>query len=257
MHPTRTLFLTLPLLALGLGCGGVKLIFKSPVESKCNSAGLKGCPEFTEGVLLYIEGKEDEGKDMLLRGAAQNAPAKVKKFAKAIRELKRIPGAASHVKPLMAVADILANAKGSGGAAGGAAGGGDAPPRVHGGGALEQQDEVLYEADESSGHREGGVATPATSRNACAHLGAYGSCMWVASGPMVVTELIVNPGCSSEMIVGTARTTDSLPRPRWISRSPHGINGERAFVRSGESMFVAVAGAASGGCSLTWAGFRP
>ncbi|MFT3766027.1 MAG: hypothetical protein QM820_10995 [Minicystis sp.] len=122
----------LPVLA---GCGGATAVLKSPVESKCGSAGLQGCPQMTEGVLLYVGGDEAKGKELITKGAAENTPAKVKKFAKAIKGLKKVPGASSYTVKLVEVADILAGSAKGGAAAGGAAEPGDeddedAPPPV-------------------------------------------------------------------------------------------------------------------------------
>lgn len=108
MRLAHSFIFVLPVL---VACGGgVSMVLKSPVESKCGSAGLKGCPELTEGVLLYVEGKEPEGKDKLIKGAAENAPGKVKEFAKQLKLLKDVPGVSAHMKKVLEVADILAKA---------------------------------------------------------------------------------------------------------------------------------------------------
>lgn len=119
MRLSRVFFLVLPIL---VGCGGVEVVLKTPVNDKCAGAGLKGCPELTAGVLLYIEGKETEGKDKLVKGAAENAPADVKKFAKQIKLLKKIPGAGAYTKKIVEVANILAGSVKVSATAGGAAG---------------------------------------------------------------------------------------------------------------------------------------
>lgn len=128
MRLIRTFLLLLPILA---GCGGVEVVLKAPVNDKCAGAGLKGCPLLTDGVILYVSGKEDEGKDKLVRGAADNAPADVKKFAKQIKLLKKIPGAGAYTKKLVEVANILAgSAKAKAGATAGGAAGGAAGPDI-------------------------------------------------------------------------------------------------------------------------------
>ena len=91
----RTLFLLLPLLS---ACGGVQIILKPPIEKQCGSAGLKGCPELTDGVLLYVQGDKPKGKEAILRGAAQNAPAKIRRFAQTLKELDKIPGTNAYMK---------------------------------------------------------------------------------------------------------------------------------------------------------------
>lgn len=120
MRLMRTFLFLIPIL---VGCGSsVQVVLKSPVESKCKSSGLKGCPELTEGVLVYVDGDEAKGKDMLIKGAAANAPADVKKFAKQVKKLKKIPGAESYTKKIVEVAKILAvEAKKSAAKGGGAA----------------------------------------------------------------------------------------------------------------------------------------
>lgn len=242
MRSTRAFLLLLSVLA---GCGGVKVILHSPVESRCQAAGLQGCPEMTDGVILFVEGKEEEGKVMLERGAAANAPAKVKKFAKAIRELKQIPGAASYAGPLFKVADILAAAKG-GKAAPGAPGEPDEPgpggPPVDG----------------PPGDR--GVVNPATARDRipCGALGAMGYCIRVVPGPLALTELTVGAGCPGEVAVGAARTGDVIEVPRWVARNPRGPTDARAVVRRGETLYVGVQANVVNDprCTVTWAGTR-
>jgi hypothetical protein len=120
MRLMRTFLFVIPIL---VGCGGsAKVVLKSPVESKCSSSGLKGCPELTEGVLVYVDGDEPKGKEMLVKGAAANAPADVKKFAKALKQLKKVPGAEPYTKKIVEIASILA-AEAKKAAPAGAAGG--------------------------------------------------------------------------------------------------------------------------------------
>lgn len=131
MRLMRTFVLLIPIL---VGCGGsVEVVLKSPIEKKCGSAGLKGCPELTEGVIVYVGGDEAKGKDLLTAAAASNAPAKVKKFAKAVKELHKIPGADKYTAKLTAVADIiLAANKGAATAPDEDDEGGAAPPKKGG-----------------------------------------------------------------------------------------------------------------------------
>src|SRR5271167_548745 len=100
MRFTRTLFLLLPMLC---SCGSVQIILKPPIENRCGAAGLKGCPELTDGVLLYVEGDKVKGKEALIKAAAQNAPAKVKQFAQALKELDKIPGTTAYMKQVMEI----------------------------------------------------------------------------------------------------------------------------------------------------------
>ena len=129
MRLIHTLVLALPIL---WACGSAQLILKSPIEERCGSAGLQGCPELTEGVLLFVEGKDADGKLKLEQAAAQNAPAKLRKFAKALRQLKKIPGTAQYMKPVNEVAKILASSKGDGSKGPAKAGGAPGAPGAPG-----------------------------------------------------------------------------------------------------------------------------
>ena len=76
MRLIQAFFVMIPLL---VGCAGVSVqaAIKTPLDDKCGQAGLQGCPELGEGILLYIEGDEVKGKEMVLRAAGQNTPANV------------------------------------------------------------------------------------------------------------------------------------------------------------------------------------
>ena len=120
MHLGRTAFL-FPILPILAACGGASIILKSPVEDQCNKHGLRGCPDVVGGVMIYIDGDKPKGKDQMARGAAQNAPEKVKEFAQAVRTLPldKIPGAQKYTAIILEVADTLAGAPGAAGAPGG------------------------------------------------------------------------------------------------------------------------------------------
>lgn len=246
MRFTRPLFLLFALLS---GCGSITVVLKSPVESKCSSAGLDGCPDLTKGVLIYVEGQKPEGKDLLIRGAAANSPEKVRKFAKMIKDLKKIPGASGYAQPLIEVADILLQAKG--GAAGGAGAGDGSPP----------------EGTPTQGHPVGGPTETGTvalaqspNRTPCGGVGAgLGYCVIAAAGPLVLTNLNVGAGCPGEVVVASARPGGSAEIPRWVARNPHGAADARATVLTGELLVVGVQASAANDarCSLTWTGYRP
>lgn len=125
MRLIHTLFLALPFV---WACGGAEIILKSPIEERCGSVGLQGCPEITQGVILYVEGKNEDGKLKIEQGAAQNAPDKLRKFAKQLRLLKKIPGTGKYMKPVNEVAKILATSKGNGAKAAPAAPGAPGAP---------------------------------------------------------------------------------------------------------------------------------
>jgi outer membrane protein OmpA-like peptidoglycan-associated protein len=113
------LVLIAPIIA---ACGGVQVVLKPPIEERCNKAGIQGCPEVVEGAIVYIQGDKPKGKDQMLRGVAQNAPEKVKEFAKQIKELPldKIPGGQKYTSVILEIADILAGAPAAGAPAAGA-----------------------------------------------------------------------------------------------------------------------------------------
>jgi OOP family OmpA-OmpF porin len=131
MEFKRAVLFLLPFLG---ACGGVSIVLKSPIQDQCDKAGVQGCPEIVDGALVYIEGDKPTGKDRMLRGAAQNAPEKVKVFAGALRvlPLDKIPGAAKYTTIILEIADILAGAQPAGAQPVGAP---VAPPPPPGGGA--------------------------------------------------------------------------------------------------------------------------
>lgn len=90
------------------GCGGsASLVLKTPVSNQCAQAGLVGCDELSEGVLLFAEGKQGEGAAKLQAGAAQNPPEKVKQFAAQLDTLSSLPGAGKYAGALRGVVATL------------------------------------------------------------------------------------------------------------------------------------------------------
>jgi hypothetical protein len=238
MRLMRTLFCLLPILC---ACGGVEIVLKSPVESQCGKHGLKGCPDLTAGFILYVKGDKPHGKEKLLLGASANAPAKVKEFAQALRELEKIPGTGSYMKQVYEIIDILA----SGG--GGPAGPGPAGPGPAGPG--------------PAGPPAGGtIASLATSQKvSCGTVGQFGACAWVVAGPVVVTNVAVDPTCPGPVATGVSASGPVLALPRWIMISPHGLPaGQTVQVGPGESLFMGVQSAFVNDprCTITWTGYR-
>ena len=82
------------------GCSAAKVVLKAPIDDRCSATGLRGCPDITDGMLLYVEGDKAGAVRKLLVGAAQNSPADLQKLAKALDDLKTLPGAESYVAAL-------------------------------------------------------------------------------------------------------------------------------------------------------------
>jgi len=95
-----------------LGCGGAQLILQQPITDQCEGAGLHGCDDLTAGVLLYVDGRQQEGIGKIEQGVAANmeAPEKLKRFAEGIKALKQVPGAGQYVAQIEPILDILTRA---------------------------------------------------------------------------------------------------------------------------------------------------
>ncbi len=64
------------------------------------SAGLKGCPDLTEGVLDYVDGDQAGGDANLDAGIRKNAAGQLKDFAESLRGLENLPGSDSFMGPI-------------------------------------------------------------------------------------------------------------------------------------------------------------
>jgi len=89
------------------GCGSAELVLKAPVVDRCSSAKLKGCEEMADGVIAYVDGKKDDGRKQIVRGAAKNAPKEVAAFATSLRTAAKMPGIDSYADTLKEIADLL------------------------------------------------------------------------------------------------------------------------------------------------------
>jgi len=47
--------------ATGCGASAARYVLESPISERCTSAGLKGCPQITDGILLVVEGDKEGG----------------------------------------------------------------------------------------------------------------------------------------------------------------------------------------------------
>jgi len=90
------------------GRASARLVPEQPVAEQCTSAGLDGCPELTEGVLLYVEGKAAEGTAKIEEGARENEPDKLREFASTVEKVTSLPGISSYAGQVHAVAAVLA-----------------------------------------------------------------------------------------------------------------------------------------------------
>jgi hypothetical protein len=95
-------------LLLFTGCAGMSgAIIRAPLKQQCQSAGLKACPELSEGVALYIDGDKAGSTEQLRVVALSNSPQQVQVAAKAIVALSEIPAARNYARPFADVAKQL------------------------------------------------------------------------------------------------------------------------------------------------------
>lgn len=246
-----------------LGCGaGARMALQSPISKQCQSAGLKGCDDLTEGTLLILDGQTADGRPKLQHGAAENSPERVRQFAQQIRSLALLPGAGSYGKELAAVADMLDVADASPVAESAKV----APPPppekpVH----VENAEPVATQADSL----RAGVVVPGLDTRAyeCAvgeagKTGSFsGSCVRALVGPAIVTDLHLTGTCPATLFVFSGKPD----RPTWFMLSTTGglaVHGASMLVPESESFVIGLrAGgvAAQGkdlGCGIAWGATR-
>jgi hypothetical protein len=241
------------------GCGGaMQIVLKPPVTEKCESTGLKGCEELTDGVLLYVEGKKDEARVKIRAGVGANTPGDVKTFARGLKLVISLPGISSYAAPIREVVDILADEA-------------DALPKttpektVSKAGpktkTTSEPKEVVasaedYETKPTKTYRTSTIV-PSAKGAACAafayvgvadHLVVDGSkaasapaaavCANVTSGPFVITDIQIGPGCPNELFV----LAGDREKPRWFVISPAGtltsIHGAAFVLKEDEHLVV-------------------
>lgn len=256
------------LLPIVCGCGGsARLVLESPVAERCTSAGLDACPQLTEGVMLYMEGKPEAARPKLEEAAGANSPEKIREFSDGLQMLQRIPGAGSYVGPLAEIAAMLSSPKKQE----------PAPKAVQAKSVVARVPEsvpVVNLDDEPLPVKapaktvEGGTVVPAYENGgqAC-QVASFlatvpstsGVCAVAAQGPITVTDLHVSGDCPSDLyVLGSAATG-----PRWAVRvpgkNPLRVSGARLGVRTGETLTVATPAAAKADprCAVTWSGEAP
>ena len=265
------------------------LVLKSPVQSKCEDAGLRGCPELTDGVLLFVDGDQGQGTKKIMDGAAKNAPDPLRKFAQAIRELKNVPGAGDYVAPLLKIAALLAGpgaAKASPGKPESDAAPVDSacPPGwplcgTRGAQKSSTSDDaaarktaptlqaVVTAADTDAWRIRTAMSSPSTTPGniSCGDMTGSGHavCVKVIDGPFILTDVYVLGGCQDELFVSVGSGTWTTGPARWILDHLSAIHGGRFQVKDRESLYVGQWAQSeakmhtSRDCRVTWSGFRP
>ncbi len=262
-------------LALCAGCSGASLLLKSPVQKACEEAGLQGCPDVADGVLLYIDGNKEEGKKKLVSGAADNSPEDVQKFAAALRQLENIPGVSAYTAKVVEVAKILD--KQSGGGSGDDSGDEEKPKKRGKSKGDDSGDDsapaekpekskpappappgrAVITADTDPSRFKSGMVKPSgDSKKSCNAPNATGSasCVKAVKGPLVVTDIHASQSCMPDLFV-YAGAIDG--EPTWLlGGAALAVHGARLLVGEGEGLIIGVR-QASDGCSVLWSGFKP
>lgn len=250
------------------GCGAAQLAMKGPIADQCSSAGLKGCPELTDGVMEYMGGDRALAEKKLRAAAAKNSPDQLRVFASALGPIGSGIGGdiGTAIKGVAAIllegetADAPAvKASGTAGTTAShrpTASIGAAQP----GGQAQPPPNVVVEELRAGSER------PASDPRAATCGGVFGSdsrCgrVRVFVGPLVVTNAYTSGGCPDELFLSAGR----LEKPHWILLNLPGaaMNVAGQFIlEDGEELFVGVRATAAAPkddvkCAITWSGFRP
>lgn len=269
MFPARCVQASL-LAVVSFACAGsATLVLKTPAQQQCTSAGLKGCEEMTQGLMTYLEGNEQEGKALLIRGAAKNSPDDLRKYAMLVKTLQGAPGADQYIQPLGEIADILlAQADApvvpkvatSVVAAASPAAAADTPNRT-----------VTADTDPEQA-RHGALLAPQVRSDWCrSSFGERARCAPITRGPLFVTDLhSLGSECRGQVVAFTGGDNAAA-----IIDGPLAIHGARHFlpaehlltlVQFDEDDLAAPSASSKGrpapeagnrSCGLLWNGFEP
>jgi hypothetical protein len=93
----------------GCGLGNPGMILKTPVSNVCGKYNLKGCPEITEGIILYAQGNQEGGVKKVSYGLKLNVENKQQLllFADAVKNLNSIPGANGILAKISPIIDLI------------------------------------------------------------------------------------------------------------------------------------------------------
>jgi hypothetical protein len=257
----------------------VSSLIRSPIDSKCQSYGLKGCPELVDGAIAYVEG-DKAGATRKLKGArALNTPEQLKQFAAALRT---IGDESDSGKPLVEVAALLSGeVHATASISAGALTAEPAEARQSASGALAKP-EAEEPAEAQRGPTPGQLALFALTAEHdpmrlvaesvpvsdvpgadCQIAGQPATCLRRRQGPVVVTDVVASDECASRVFLLAADSDTPAFGFLWMlpARLP-GIHGAQFAVGGGQWLFVGVRPAAKPqpsdrACFVTWSGFRP
>ncbi len=251
------------------GCSVATAAMKSQIDGQCKGAGLKGCPDVADGVILYVDGKDAEGEAKLRSAVAQNSPEQLRKLTEL---LEPILSAADEdtAKKLQPVLSIL---KGDGTS--------PAKPSSTPGEGLEvvvaksasaatAKSKTVAETPASVVTRpeidnlRAGMVNPATENQLLpcdTTMADAKTCgrVRVLLGPFVLTNLYTSGGCGRDLFV-----TSSDSKVYWTMLAPSGdrLNVSGRFpVEEGQTLYIGARGNTPTKdelrCAVVWSGFRP
>jgi hypothetical protein len=261
----------------------VSALIRSPIDSKCQSYGLKGCPELVDGAIAYAGGDKSLALQKLARARQLNTPAQLKQFAAALRAIgETVPPEAG--KSLTEVAGLLSGEMSVSTEASTSAlpanpylGPGASP-------AAPAPTAPVARADEErrSGTDRLTLYTFAlTARNdpmrlvsetvlvadavgmECQIAGSPATCVRRRQGPVVVTDLVASEECGQRVsLVAADSDTPAFGFLWMLPARSSGAHGTTLSVGGGQWLFVAVKPPTKPqptdrGCFVTWAGFQP
>lgn len=265
-------------LLLTVGCAAASIVVKPPVEQRCASVGLKGCPEVVDGVVAYLNGDKQLAEEKLRKGAAQNSPEEMRAFAELLRGVSSVPGASDYAKPIDEIAllltgearastsvqlppPVLAQPVGSELPK-------DAPPEPSAPSretiaAVLALHALSAGVDPNRARTETVSLSQAGDVNTCDIAGTVGQCSPRRQGPLFVTDVASQTGCPGRIFVGAVVPGRGSMNLTWfVEALPNAMTGARLFVDSGEWLVVVFVPAPKMDpkdprCSVTWSGFRP
>lgn len=226
---------SLVLLAAGLctGCSGASLVLKAPIDSQCQARGLRGCPEIVDGMLLYVDGDKAGAVQKLAVGAAQNSPSDLGQLAKALDELKSVPGAEEYLASISEALNLMVEkARATPGAAEKVATQPDGTPPV------ERAGEGVLTADTDPKQVLDTVVTDldiGPKAAWCAEVsGETATCRSVQRGPMFITDVeSLGTDCLGQFLaIAQGRQV------RYVLNGPFHLHGARLLVREDEALIV-------------------
>ena len=265
-----------------VGCSVVPVsaLIRSPIDSKCQSFGLKGCPELVDGTVAYAEGDKPLALTKLERARSLNTPAQMKQFADAVRIVgEASPGDVG--RPLLEVATLLSGATEvradvpaplvpenpyKPASATPSSASREQPP-----GALDARrpslDQFALYALTARTDPQRLVSETVWTADApgieCQIAEGPGKCVQSRQGPLIVTDVVASGDCAQRVFL-VATDSDSLAFGfSWlVPARADGIHGGNFFVAGYQWLFVAIKPplkpqATDRGCFVTFSGFRP